>query len=64
MSDKKIGIKDLKPADILLFSGVERDFISEAIMFLTDSIVSHAGMSYKEYDKIVDAVPPAVRFYL
>lgn len=61
MSDKKIEIKDLKPADILLFSGVEGDFISEAIMFLTDSNVSHAAMSYKESNTIVDAVPPAVR---
>ncbi|GAB6041396.1 hypothetical protein [Endothiovibrio diazotrophicus] len=61
MSDHTIEISDLRPADILLFSGVEGDWISEAIMYLTESKVSHAGMSYRQYREIIDQVPPTVR---
>lgn len=60
MNDVNIEIKDLKPGDVLLFSGVEGDFVSEAIMLLTDSKVSHAAMSYRESDKIIEESPPAV----
>jgi len=37
---------DLKPGDVLLFEGMRSDAISSAIMFLTDSSVSHAAMVY------------------
>jgi len=54
-------ISDLKPADILLFSGEKGSWISEAIMFLTDSSVSHAAMTYTSSEKIVEESPPAVQ---
>ncbi len=54
-------INDLKPADILLFSGEKGSWISEAIMFLTDSPVSHAAMTYTSGEELVEESPPAVQ---
>jgi len=54
-------ITDLKPGDILLLSGEKGHFLSEAIMYLTDSPVSHAALSYKTYDKIVEETLPQIR---
>lgn len=68
MSDT-IDIQDLKPADILLFAGEKGDFLSEAIMFLTNSTVSHAAMASGTAGEIVEEVgsgagyaPAAERF--
>ena len=47
-------IKDLKPGDVLLFSGEKGSFISEAIMFLTNSPVSHAALVYSDPANIVE----------
>jgi len=54
-------IKDLKPGDVLLFSGEKGSFISEAIMFLTNSPVSHAALVYSDPGSIVEETPPAVQ---
>jgi hypothetical protein len=54
-------IKDLKPADILLFSGEKESWISKAIMFLTDSPVSHAAIASEAPATIVEETPPAIR---
>lgn len=53
-------IDELKPGDVLLFSGDKESFISKAIMYLTDAPVSHAALSYTTSDEIVEEVPPAV----
>ena len=55
-------IKELQPGDILLFSGAQ-DRISQAIMLLTDSLVTHSALSYTENDKIVEQTPPRVRIF-
>lgn len=59
-----MNINELKPADILLFSGEKGDFISDAIIWLTDSPVMHAALSYIESDQsrdqIVEAIPDGV----
>ncbi len=54
-------IKDLKPGDVLLFSGEKGSLISEAIMFLTGAPVSHAAMAYSPSSTIVEETPPAVQ---
>ncbi|MFG1690719.1 hypothetical protein ACGF5M_00955 [Gemmatimonadota bacterium] len=54
-------IRDINPADILLFSGEKGSWISEAIMLLTNSPVSHAAMSYTSSDVLVEETPPQVR---
>ena len=54
-------INDLKPGDVLLFSGEKGSFISEAIMFLTNSPVSHAALVYSDPSTIVEETPPAVQ---
>jgi len=54
-------IKDLKTADVLLFSPEEGSFISWAITYLTDAPVSHAAMYYSEENKtIIEETPPQV----
>lgn len=53
-------INELKPADVLLFSGEPGSFISKAIMYLTDAPVSHAALSYTDYSTIIEETPPAV----
>lgn len=54
-------IKDLKPADILLFSGEKGSWISQAIMLLTNSKVSHAAITYTTSDQMIEETPPQVR---
>ena len=54
-------IKDLRPGDVLLFSGEKGSYISEAIMFLTDAPVSHAALAYEPSSSIVEETPPAVQ---
>ena len=54
-------INDLKPADILLFSGEKESWISKAIMFLTDAPVSHAAIASEAPATIVEETPPAIR---
>jgi hypothetical protein len=54
-------INDLKSGDVLLFSGEKGSFISEAIMFLTNSPVSHAALVYSDPSTIVEETPPAVQ---
>jgi hypothetical protein len=54
-------INDLKPGDVLLFSGEKGSFISEAIMFLSNAPVSHAAMAYSPSNTIVEETPPAVQ---
>lgn len=56
-----MNISDLNQADLLLFSGEKGSFISEAIMFLTGSPVSHAALSYKSSSEIIEETPPAVQ---
>lgn len=53
-------IKELKAADVLLFSGETGSFISQAIMYLTDAPVSHAALSYTDCSTIIEETPPAV----
>ena len=53
---------ELQPSDILLLSGAQ-DRISQAIMLLTDSLVTHSGLSYTENDKILEETPLAVRIF-
>ncbi len=55
-------IDELQPSDILLFSGA-KDRISQAIMLLTDSLVTHSALSYTENDKILEETPPSVRIF-
>ena len=55
-------IDELQPGDILLFSGA-KDRISQAIMLLTDSLVTHSALSYTENDRIVEETPPSVRIF-
>lgn len=45
-----LNVDDLQKGDVLLFEGMKDDFISAAIMFLTDSEVSHSAMTYHEKD--------------
>lgn len=54
-------INDLKSGDVLLFSGEQDSYISKAIMWLTDSTVSHAAISYTPSSTIVEETPPAIR---
>lgn len=54
-------IGELKPGDVLLFSGEKGSFISQAIMLLTGAPVSHAAIAYSDPSKIVEETPPAVR---
>ena len=54
-------IKDLKPADILLFSGEKDSWISRAIMLLTDAPVSHAALCSETSTTILEETPPAIR---
>jgi len=56
-----VKIDELKPGDVLLFTGEKGSFISQAIMFLTDSPVSHAALSYTDSAHIVEETPPAIR---
>lgn len=53
-------INELKPADVLLFSGEPGSYISQAIMYLTDAPVSHAALSYTDYSTIIEETPPTV----
>ena len=58
MSDvKTIEIRDLKQGDILLFSPTA-DWESRLIALITKSPVSHAAMSYYDYNEIVEEIPP------
>lgn len=54
-------INDLKPGDVLLFSGEKGSYISEAIMFLTNAPVSHAALTYNPSSSIIEETPPAVQ---
>lgn len=54
-------INDLKPCDVLLFSGEKGSYISEAIMFLTNAPVSHAAIAYNPATSIIEATPPAIQ---
>lgn len=54
---KTIKIKDLKQGDILLFSPTE-DWESRLIASITKSPVSHAAMSYYDYNEIIEEIPP------
>jgi hypothetical protein len=50
-------VDELKPGDIMLFKGDENEWISAAIMFLTNSDVSHAALYYNEQQRnLVDEV--------
>ncbi|NIM48047.1 MAG: hypothetical protein GTN78_00590 [Gemmatimonadales bacterium] len=55
-----MNIEDLKPADILVFSGEKGSLVSEIIMLLTGAPVSHAAMVFREPQEIVEETPPAV----
>lgn len=50
-----ISTNDLKKGDILLFKGDQSEWISAAIMLLTNSDVSHAALCYDE-NKLADEV--------
>jgi len=54
---KKLIEKDLKPADILLFSPC-KDLESQLIAKLTDSKVSHSAMIYLETNELTEEAPP------
>jgi hypothetical protein len=56
-------VADLKPGDILLLSGEKGHLLSKAIMYLTDSPVSHAALSYKSSDQIVEETLPQIRIF-
>ncbi|ENF3177150.1 hypothetical protein ACEZG3_005431 [Escherichia coli] len=43
---RQLSLKDLYPADVLLFSPEENSFISQAITFLTNANVSHAALYF------------------
>ena len=52
-----IHVEDLKPGDIMLFKGDQHEWISQAIMLLTNSDVSHAALYYDEQQRnLVDEV--------
>ncbi len=55
-----MNINELKPGDVLLLSGGRNSFISQAIMFLTDSPVSHAALSYFQSSEIIEETPPKI----
>lgn len=60
-------VDKLQSADILLFSGSKKDdegkdWISQAIMFLTNSKVTHAAL-YREQGEIIEETPPMVQTY-
>jgi hypothetical protein len=55
-----MNVDDLKPGDVLLFSGEKGSLISEAIMLLTGAPVSHAALAFRDPRKIVEETPPAV----
>lgn len=57
-----MNFNELKPADILLFSGA-KDWMSQAIMLLTNSEVTHAALSYKHYHQIIEQTPPSIRIF-
>ncbi len=54
-------INDLQPGDVLLFSGKHGCMISESIMHLTESPVSHAAMAHITPADIVEETPPAIK---
>ena len=51
-----MNIQDLQPSDVLLFSYVPGDKLSEAIMYLTGCGISHAAMAYRVNGKIIEEV--------
>lgn len=51
----EVMVTDLRPGDILLFKGDEKEWISKAIMELTNSDVSHAALCYSK-NELVDEV--------
>lgn len=60
-------VDKLQSADILLFSGLKKDaegkdWMSLAIMFLTNSKVTHAAL-YQDQGEIIEETPPMVRTY-
>ncbi len=57
----EMDINELKSGDVLLFSPEEGSWLSEAIVFLTGADVSHTAMTYKEFSKIIEETPPAIR---
>ncbi len=59
---KILSIDQLKPADLLLFSGAD-DPTSKAIMWLTNSEVTHAALYYTGKGRIIEQTPPSVQFY-
>ncbi len=59
---KILSIDQLKPADVLIFSGAD-DSISKAIMWLTNSQVTHAALYYTEKGRFIEQTPPSIRFY-
>jgi hypothetical protein len=61
LEQRKMDINDLKPGDVLLFSGEKGSSISEAIMFLTNSPVSHAALVYSDPNEVVEETPPSVQ---
>lgn len=51
-----LSLQELNPADVLLFSGVQDDWISRAIMALTGSPISHAALWYRDGVNIIEEV--------
>jgi hypothetical protein len=54
-------VDQLQTADILLFSG-KKDRTSQAIMWLTNSKVTHAAL-YQDQGEIIEETPPSVKTY-
>lgn len=55
ITEKRIGIEDLRVGDILVFPAPEESKLSQAIALLTDSSVSHAALMYKIDDELLIA---------
>lgn len=55
ITEKRIGIEDLRVGDILVFPAPEGSKLSQAIALLTDSSVSHAALMYKVGDELLIA---------
>ncbi len=53
-------ITDLRPGDILIFSGGSENPVSDSITYLTKSPVNHAAMVYTNPSEIIEETPPAV----
>lgn len=55
ITEKRIGIENLRVGDILVFPAPEGSKLSQAIALLTDSSVSHAALMYKIEDELLIA---------